>query len=81
MPITIKEQDMLDLLGETVPYLEFCVGGTDVDDVLAKVKYVLFMASRQRNTRLMEHSDRTCFCSCGHTQTCDPCGFIGEEEL
>lgn len=43
----ITKQHLLDLLGETVPYFEFCVGGTGVDDVLAKVKYALFMAGRQ----------------------------------
>ena len=80
MPITIEEKYLLDLLAETLPYLEFCVGGTDVDGTLGKVKLVLKLA-HQHSSDMMEHSNRTCPCACDHTKTCDPCGFIGEQKL
>jgi hypothetical protein len=76
----ITEQHLCDLLEETLPYLEFCVGGTNVDETLGKVKLVLKLA-RRHNKPITEHSDRTCVCACGHTKTCDPCGFYGAEEL
>jgi hypothetical protein len=47
MPITIEEKQLLDLLEECLPYLEFCVGGCDVDETLGKVEQVLKLAGRE----------------------------------
>lgn len=46
MPITIQEEHLLDLLEECLPYLEFCLGGCDVEETLYKVKLVLKVAKR-----------------------------------
>ena len=49
MPITIKEEQLIELLRECLPYLEFCVGGTDVDETLGKVRMVLELAGQHPN--------------------------------
>jgi len=58
MPITIQEKHLLDLLEETVPYLRFCVGGTDVEETLAKVEMCLQLAGRAVEDGDYEVSDR-----------------------
>ena len=45
--ITIKEKQLVDLLEECVPYLQFAVGGIDVDETLGKVIFVLKQAGRE----------------------------------
>lgn len=47
MKASISEDQLIQLLKECVPYLRFCVGGTDVDEVLGKVVMVLELAGRK----------------------------------
>jgi hypothetical protein len=49
MPITIDEKKLIELLRECLPYLEFCVGGTDVGETLGKVRMVLELAGQHPN--------------------------------
>ena len=45
MPITIKEQQLLDLLEECLPYVNFCEGGKfGAEELAGKLKHVLSLA-------------------------------------
>jgi hypothetical protein len=44
--MVINEKQLLDLLEQCVPYLKFCVGGTDVEETLGAVAFVLQAAGR-----------------------------------
>jgi hypothetical protein len=52
--ITITETEIVELLEECVPYLRFCQGGTDVDELLGRVDYVLTLARKEDSHRSVE---------------------------
>ena len=74
------KQHALDLLKETLPYLEFCVGGTNVDETLGKVELVLKVAGRHDDfdSAAMKHT-RTNY----EQRESDyrPCDCASEEEF
>ena len=47
MAITINENHLLDVLEECLPYLRFCRGGCNVEEILGKVELILRMAGRE----------------------------------
>jgi hypothetical protein len=53
MTITINEQQLLALLRECLPVLEFAEDGCDCGDVTAKVRFVLELAGEHPS--LVEH--------------------------
>ena len=52
MPITIKEEQLLELLRDCLPYLEFCEGGVpaaELNALLGKIHMVLDLAGQHPN--------------------------------